>query len=181
MSKTWVKFRDRYLPHPSLPALTFLITLSVRDSSTGGARTKKRLTETRFSSTKGVSMWCLMVDMMSLKSMAEMTPFFSLSFWANACRACSSCSSWAIKHDTTERKHKPIKGNAWNSTPAEAAAIYKHSVPARTGWTRGSWGLSYSLAQSANGWTRSPIWRGCGDELWSDWRCLAHFLQHKWK
>lgn len=52
------------------------------------------LTETRFSSTKGVSMWCLMVDIMSLKSRAEMTPFFPLSFWANAWRACSNCSSW---------------------------------------------------------------------------------------
>lgn len=84
-------------------------------------------------------------------------------------------------HRKAERKHRPIKGNAWNSTPAEGAARGKGSVPARTGWTRGSWGVSYSLAQSANGWTRSPIWRGCGDAPWSGWRCHAHFLQHKWK
>ena len=51
------------------------------------------LTDTRFSSTKGVSMWCRMVAMMSLKSMAEMTPLLPMSFWANAWRACSSCSS----------------------------------------------------------------------------------------
>lgn len=57
------------------------------------------LTETRFSSTNGVSTWCLMVAIISLKSMAEMTPFFPLSFWANAWRACSNCSSY--KHDTT--------------------------------------------------------------------------------
>lgn len=149
-----------------------------------GTKIRKGPTETRFSSTNGVSMWCLMVDMMSLKSMAEMTPFFSLSFWANAWRACSSCNSWAINVTwcrKAEWKHRPINGNAWNPALAEGAARKQGGVPAGTGWTRGSWGVSYSLAQSANGWTRSPIWRGCGDALWSGWRCHAHFLQHKRK
>lgn len=51
------------------------------------------LTETRFSSTNGVSMWCLMVAMMSLKSKAVIVPLLFLSFCANAWRACSDCSS----------------------------------------------------------------------------------------
>lgn len=65
---------------------------------------KGQVTETRFSSTNGVSMWCLMVAMMSLKSMAEMAPLLPLSFWAKAWRACSSCSSYT----TTAQTHASV-------------------------------------------------------------------------
>lgn len=52
------------------------------------------LTETKFSSTKGVSMWDRMVTMMSLKSRPEIRPLLLLSLRAKACLACSNCSSW---------------------------------------------------------------------------------------
>ncbi|KAG7258125.1 hypothetical protein CRUP_012279 [Coryphaenoides rupestris] len=44
------------------------------------------LTETRFSSTNEVSMWCLMVDMTSLKSSAVMEPVLFLSLCAKTWR-----------------------------------------------------------------------------------------------
>lgn len=134
---------------------------------------KAALTETRFSSTNGVSMWCLIVAIMSLKSRAEMTPFFPLSFWANAWRACSSCNSWDTQHDTRSK----ISG--WRTTHQSDGAACDSSVPEGTEWTPDSWDASYCSGQSAGGWTRSPSWTGCGGALWSGWRCPARSLQHK--
>lgn len=50
-------------------------------------------------------------------------------------------------------------------------------VPAETGWTLCSSGSCFFHGQSVAGWTHSPSWRECGDELWSGWRCLVHSLQ----
>lgn len=72
-----------------------LITATAKSLPTG---ISLKLTETRFSSTNGVSMWCLMVAMMSLKSKAAMVPLLFLSFCANAWRACSNCSSCSNTH-----------------------------------------------------------------------------------
>ena len=58
------------------------------------------LTETKFSSTKGVSMWDRMVTIMSLKSRPEIRPLLLLSLRAKACLACSNCSSWREKSET---------------------------------------------------------------------------------
>lgn len=58
------------------------------------------LTETKFSSTKGVSMWDRMVTMTSLKSRPEITPLLLLSLSAKACLACSNCSSCSEKRNS---------------------------------------------------------------------------------
>lgn len=64
--------------------------------------------------------------------------------------------------------------NPW--TNAEKALVSRR-LPAETGWTLCSSGSCFSRGQSVAGWTRSPSWRECGDELWSGWRYLAHSLQ----
>lgn len=69
------------------------------------------LTETKFSSTKGVSMWDRMVTMMSLKSRPEIRPLLLLSLRAKACLACSNCSSWRKKSETGPQADGSIPQN----------------------------------------------------------------------
>lgn len=82
-----------------------------------GSTLQNVLTETRFSSTNGVSMWCLMVAMMSLKSRAVMVPLLLLSFCTKAWRACSDCSSCTNTHKQTQHhEQRPVTGKQRNPT-----------------------------------------------------------------
>lgn len=88
-------------------------------------------------------------------------------------------NNFLVKSSQTKQKRMSIFGVTWilGALLRMLSWVKPRCVPAGTGWTLCSSGSCFSHGQSVAGWTHSPSWRECGDELWSGWRCLVHSLQ----